>query len=334
MEVYILILFLSLIVAKYGNNKGIYWCFFLILMFFSTFRGMEVGGDTAVYQWAFSDTEAVTGSTIKSYEFGYLLLNLFVFYFIQDYTFFLGVTSFLVLFPIFYFTPRYSKNYNVIVSFYVLLYNYNFSLCFVRQFIAISILYVGYLACASTHKKKYLVIAVLIATLFHQSSIAFLILLLFVNKRYNRNLVSLLIVLSYFVGRLNIIIPILRLFGITSFYSGDLAGEMVFTLNGFIMTIYFAYIAYICDEESFIMYTMMIGLLAFNVLVFNTNLSRLNWSLSIVQILILGNMKLLPRFQKNVKIHKALSYVYAITLYIAFLVADQGKILPYTFSFE
>ena len=222
----------------------------------------------------------------------------------------------------------------MIVAFYVLLYNYNFSLCFTRQFIAISILYVGYLACASTHRMKYLVIAILIATLFHQSSIVFLILLLFVNKRYNRNIVSLLIVLSYFVGRLNIIIPILSMFGITSFYSGELAGDMVFTLNGFIMTIYFAYIAYVCDEDSFIMYTMLVGLLVFNMLVFNTNLSRLNWSLSIVQILILGNMKLLPRFQKNVKIHKALSYVYAITLYIAFLVADQGKILPYTFSFE
>lgn len=335
MGVYILILILSLFVALFGKNKAIYWGFFLFLMFISTFRGMEVGGDTGYYLSAFVDTDAVKGSTIKTYEFGYLFLNLIVYYFTHNYTVLLGVTSFLVLFPVFFFTPKYCKYYNVIVAFYVLLYNFNFSLCFVRQFIAISILYVGYLMCASTHKKKYLFFSIIIATLFHQTSIALLILLPFVRKkRYNRELASILIILSYFIGRLNLHIQVFHLYGITTLYSGILTGDMVFTINGLIMTIYFAYIAYICNEDSFIMYTMMIGLLVFNMLVFNTNLSRLNWSMSIVQIIILGNMKLYPRFQKYAIIHKGLSYIYTITLYVVFLAADQGKILPYEFSFD
>jgi hypothetical protein len=92
MEVYILLMVLSLFVAKFGKNKAVYWGFFLVLMFFSTFRSMDVGGDTEYYRWAFEDTESVKGSTIKTYEFGYLFLNLLVFYFIQDYTVFLRLS--------------------------------------------------------------------------------------------------------------------------------------------------------------------------------------------------------------------------------------------------
>lgn len=333
MEVYILLMVLSLFVAKFGKNKAVYWGFFLVLMFFSTFRSMDVGGDTEYYRWAFEDTESVKGSTIKTYEFGYLFLNLLVFYFIQDYTVFLGVTSFLVLFPIFFFSSKYSKRCHEIVAFYVLLYNFNFSLCFIRQFIAISILYGGYLICANTHKKKHLIIATLLATLFHQTSIIMLVLLPFVKLKYNRKLVAAIIFFSFFIGRLNPFISIMGMFGITSFYSGDVAGEMVFTFTGFIMTTYFAYIAYISNEKPFLLYTMMVGLLFFNMLVFNTNLSRINWSLYIVQTVILANMTLLPSLKKNVVANKIFSYAYAVILYVYFVLANQGEVVPYSFSF-
>jgi hypothetical protein len=123
------------------------------------------------------------------------------------------------------------------------------------------------------------------------------------------------------------------MFGITSFYSGDVAGEMVFTFTGFIMTTYFAYIAYISNEKPFLLYTMMVGLLFFNMLVFNTNLSRINWSLSIVQTVILANMTLLPSLKKNVVANKIFSYAYAVILYVYFVLANQGEVVPYSFSF-
>lgn len=331
MEIYILIMFLALLVAWVGKDKVIYWGFFVVLMFVSTFRGMDVGGDTEYYQWAFEDTEAVKGVTIKSFEYGYLFLNFLVSYFSDNYTVFLAVASFLILFPVFFVTPFFSNKYNVIIAFYVLLYNFNFSLCFVRQFIAISILYVGFLLCSSTHKKIYLLITVVLASLFHQTSIFLLTLLPFVNLKYHRIFISILIVLSYFIGRLNIIIPFFSQFGIESFYSESLAGEMVFTMNGLIMTFYFAFIAYISKEDSFLLYTMAIGLFIFNMFVFNTNISRFNWSFSIVQVLILGNQKLIPSFQKKEILCRVLSFSYAITLYVMFLSANQGKVVPYEF---
>lgn len=331
MEIYILIMFLALLVAWVGKNKAIYWGFFLVLMVISTFRGIDVGGDTEYYQWAFEDTEAVRGVTIKSFEYGYLFLNFAVYHFTDNYTVFLGVVSFLILFPVFFVTPIFSKKYNIVIAFYVLLYNFNFSLCFVRQYIAISILYVGFLLCSSTHKKIYLLITVVLASLFHQTSIFLLILLPFVNLKYHRIFISILIFLSYFIGRLNIVIPFFSQFGIESLYSESLAGEMVFSMNGFIVTSYFAFIAYVSKEDSFLLYTMAIGLVIFNMLVFNTNISRLNWSLSIVQVLVLGNLKMISFFQKKETLCRFFSYAYAITLYIIFLLANQGKVVPYEF---
>ena len=136
-------------------------------------------------------------------------------------------------------------------------------------------------------------------------------------------------ILSYFVGRLNVLMILLGMFGFSTLYSLPLSGDVNFTINGLLMTLYLSFFSYICKEDDFLMFVMVIGVVLFNCLVFNTDISRINWSFSIVQIFILANMNTLKRYNRRIMLVG--SVIYSISLYVSFLIANQGGVVPYEF---
>lgn len=143
---------------------------FLILWLIQALRDEYIGTDLKFYVPTF-----LNGNwSAYSVESGYVALNTTLRSFTDSTQALLAIVSFITLYPVSYIFKRYSENICLSYIIFASLVVYHFTFSGLRQAIAIGIIVLSYIF-INKHKLIPFVACVLIATLFHVSSIVFII---------------------------------------------------------------------------------------------------------------------------------------------------------------
>lgn len=178
----LLSLMLSFIGCKMKNKKhALVFKFLSILPFFliSAFR-YNVGTDYD-FRYVSSFYYLKMGKSIPNLELGYKLLNKLILLFTSNFIWIFIITSFLIIFPIFYTFFKKSKNPILSIALFFLGGFFFQSLNMLRQYISIAIVF---LSVDDLYNKKYkrFILSIVIAYFFHSISIIYLILIFIKNK--------------------------------------------------------------------------------------------------------------------------------------------------------
>lgn len=165
----IILLVLSL---RKKTNKILLFLIFSVLFVLSAFRDFSIGTDTEGYLMLFERLKY--GIDIRQ-EPLWQLLNKLIIYMGGDFEALLMASAFLILFPIFYVSKKYSVNPILSIFFYYTLYFYFASMNITRQTVAVSFVLLAMMFLYEK-KKKWFFIFVFIAAGFHTSAIAAIIL--------------------------------------------------------------------------------------------------------------------------------------------------------------
>ena len=201
MVVYIALLFLLCILYALNqkrNNKKYLMFMFITLFLIYALRNIQVGRDISGYQevYMLSKQKNLTDFNYVYFEPGYTLFMGLCSHVGISFQWFLVLTSFIILFPVYLFIKNYSEDYIFSVVVYVCYIFFEFNLSALRQAIATSIVLCGLHILFS--RKKFPVLQylffVLLATTFHQSAALSLIFVpLFFFKNYKFGLICILL---------------------------------------------------------------------------------------------------------------------------------------------
>lgn len=196
MTLFITVVFIFLICSLLPLNKQylILPFSFTFLFVFSAFRGFEVGTDTYNYLDYYEKLSSGEEWVRILAEPSWGVINDIAIYFFNDFRAVLIISALITLLPLSYVLYKYSKNPMFSLFIYLTSYFYLASMNIMRQMMSASI---GLIAIMMLIKgRKFWFIAfVLISSLFHTSSLFFLV-LLFINRLPDKD--ALLITLSIF----------------------------------------------------------------------------------------------------------------------------------------
>lgn len=193
MILYIILIVMILLGGCLGINdtqraKKIYLTFiFSILTLVSSLRAYSVGVDTMQYIKAYTLIKNIPWSEYGTlwYEWGFFALCKVLNYITSDPQILILVSSIFIMSSVGRFIYKNSSNV-VISSFLFLTLNLYFNyMNIMRQAIAISIILIGYEYLKENKLIKYSAIVIL-ASLFHQSALCCLVLIIFKKIRYNK----------------------------------------------------------------------------------------------------------------------------------------------------
>lgn len=225
---------------------------FIPLLLVSALRGPNVGTDTENYLYGFKLIKEAAFNEVFNvvrYEPGYVLLVKFISLLVDHEQVLLIVTSIIVLIGIFIFIYLNSPNVMLSVFLYLALYLYFFSFNGVRQAIAMSIVVSGFHYILERKFLKYLLIIIL-ASLFHQTSIIFIIFYFFYGIKVNlKNVFFILGVFSIMFFYLESIIKFAVSFfdGLSYLLNTSLlsnSGGLLFPIINLAVLIFILYIKY------------------------------------------------------------------------------------------
>lgn len=155
----------------------------LVMMVLAMFRGINVGSDTEAYHQIFN--QIITNpeySHSSRYEVGYVLLNQLVGKITTDPQGVIMVTSFFYYIVFIWFIKKYSQDYSfVLVLFYLMVFSETINI--IRQQIATAFILIAIDRILNKQTIRSLV-WIIIATLFHDSAIVFLILPIMPHIKY------------------------------------------------------------------------------------------------------------------------------------------------------
>jgi hypothetical protein len=182
----ILYVFLDKTTLKKSLKKNIFFVItFLLLFLISGFRSFNVGTDTMQYVNSYSFYSNYGFDVVRFgqiYEPGFMLLMILASKISGSARFFLLITSFFINFSVLHFIKAFSKDYLASICIYICSCQFLVSMCMVRQFIAISIVLLGFKFLLKGQNFKFIIVC-LIASMFHYFSVLFLMLLVFKKIR-------------------------------------------------------------------------------------------------------------------------------------------------------
>lgn len=193
MLLYIIIWFLLLFASRYPQKKILFICLFLLTLL-AGLRGNTIGFDTHIYNNIFIWIAEGVNYPIEP---TWYYLNKLVGLVGGDFNLFLWIVSFLTLFFLGFAFIRCSPNPVFSLFLYYSLYAYLNSYNGMRQFLAISLVIVGY---TYLPRVKIFILYVLLAMSFHASAIVSLGALLYKILVMKRSLVILGIMFSFLLG--------------------------------------------------------------------------------------------------------------------------------------
>lgn len=185
------------------KSKGIIICAFLIFFCFSAFRAYDVGNDTYEYHRIFVRICACTSlrEALSStrFEFGYALLNYVVSRFTKNYTILLLLINAFYYWSSFNLIKKYGKDMGrIILLFFSLQLAYD-PLVIQRQCIAMAFFYFAIPALIKRKKLQYCLL-ILLACLFHISSIILFALVFITNYDFSDRRIVRIWTGSLFIG--------------------------------------------------------------------------------------------------------------------------------------
>src|SRR5690625_3234240 len=177
---------------------------FIPLFILSSLRSSDIGTDTKNYLSGFNSIKYADFDNVYDvvrWEVGYVFLNKISSYLSEHPNIILIITSFIALLGVFYFIYKNSTSVILSVYLYLTLYLYFFSFNGIRQAIAMSIIVMGLHFIIQRKLLKYLIM-VIIATLFHETAILFIMLYFIYNLKltYKNVLITLSSFFLIFLG--------------------------------------------------------------------------------------------------------------------------------------
>lgn len=200
---------------------------FIIIMLFLwviiAFRHEDIGNDTSTYLSFFSSIcNSVEIST--RFEIGYVFLNKVISLFTDDPHIFLIILSSLTMFFTSLFIWKYSENKTLSAILFFFVY-FTIYISALRWSIAITFLLYAYQSLKKDRKFTFL-LYVLIATLFHTTSIYFLIIIVGKYIKFNKMYFSLVFLLTFLISVSGVLNYILQFF-VGDYYINYLLGDRV-----------------------------------------------------------------------------------------------------------
>lgn len=330
MLIYILIWISLLLCSWKKNNVGLMWVNIVFLSLFAGLRALNIGIDTINY---YDIWNWIAGGGGDFVEPGWYLMNKGMQNMGGSYNLLLWIVSLITLIPMGKLAGKYSPNPSLSLFFYYSII-FLLSLNIMRQILAVSIVWIGYLFLVRGHWKKYL-FWTLLAAMIHYTALCALF-LVFVNKiRLSENrcfwwtLISFAggfllnaNILSLFIGRYAVYLQDGQGFR-TNLVSVYLLGGL---MNAFYLFIYFT--SFKEERNSWWMKIYFIGIILMNLTAQLELGTRLILYFTGIQIIVL------PLYIRHNKIsNKSLLYslliLYAGILYMKLLIGDPLQIIPY-----
>lgn len=303
----------------------------IILFFIIAFRALSVGTDTSNYQNHFL---YISHGTSIDIEFLWFYLNKIIAYYNGDFSNVLQLAALLTLVPIYIVIGKKSIYPLLSVFFYLAFYYYFYSFNIMRQGIAMSW---GLLTIVSfiEGKKKWVVLFLPIAILFHYSA-AIILPMLFIVYLFCKKKVEYTLPLQIGTMVLGLFLYELIIQSLTKhFYSNysEIQGLNFFGnfISLLLLNALFILIKKITINRDYWYYFFLVFILLSNVLVRIPYGNRITMFLGILQIVFLPNLL----GAKIPKVYKGLIYpliiVYAIFLFSRKI--GSGEIFPYINNF-
>lgn len=216
MIIYLIMLFLSLMFCSFykraetKNMKITYVILSFLPFFFVSGLRYDVGTDY-LFRYAPDYLIIYEGGNIPNLEIAMKLIMKFCCLLTRDYSIFFILTSFVINSLVFIAIYKYSNNPFLSIIVYFANSSFFLSMNLVRQYISVSFLLIAFLYYIQEDKKVFPIILIIIATLFHTSSIIFLP-ILFLNKKSNSNILLIILSLLILILGFRIVNPILNFF--------------------------------------------------------------------------------------------------------------------------
>lgn len=200
--IYILIVGVGFFISGKKRQKTVLLISCIYLFILLSFRSVEVGTDTAVYCEEFLKYGHYSWTKVFSLgtNYGFYIFNKFLSYvFPNSYTGYLTVVAFITSISIWYFLKDNSEDYALSQIMLLALGFILFFLSGIKQTLAMSILFFAY---EKLKQKKFaaFILLTIIATLFHNTALIFLLALPIFALKNNKNflwLAPLVIILCY-----------------------------------------------------------------------------------------------------------------------------------------
>ena len=339
MGIYLLIFFVVLISVKLNNTKkiGAFDIFILLLLIFVA--GLRnVGTDYMMYKYIYFNP---TVSSADKVELGFkLLINIVYYFFNEKYYIFFLICSAISIIPIFMTFKKNCTYFGFALLVFISLGFYTLSFNIVRQFIALSIFIYALKYIRDKKLIKY-IISIMVAILFHTTSLVVLIAYFFGNAKINKKnliFIFLILLMSGFLFNpiFNFVVNNISIYKMYANYSGVDAGIGTYLVNFiYIIIILFNILNYdkitknnfdkICVKISTISVAFIILSLQ------NILFARLIYYFFIPAIIPFSNIFDFFKDCKTKKIFKIIIVIILLIVYILNIVSFNG-VYPYDFT--
>ena len=336
MYIYVIIIVLIIILGyilkpsqNQKNKKKYLILIFTILTIVSAIRNYTVGVDTEQFCRAF---EYIGGMSISNaientrYELGFVLLCKLLSFISDNSQILIIATSIIIMTTIAKFIYEESDDVVLSTLLFVLLNYYAMYMNVMRQAMAIAIIIISYKAFLKNGKNIKFTLAVLVASLFHQSALVMLILIFFRNKKFSKKyyFISLLIGFLVFVFADKLFSILLSIFSSYQDYQTSVFAESNYfaaIFNAIVLFIFYTVgIIYIdfkntkkSDSINFYAYMVMINFLLYIATIKISIFTRATTYFNIFNII------WIPAFIKNIQNKLAMQIILLMLLFFTIL---------------
>ena len=332
MQIYLILIIILGALALKPDSKWAIATSFCLLFTLSALRALTVGTDvSSIYYWQF-----IYHSDVRSIEYGWYYLRELV-ALTGSYRLLLVVTSAVILCPVYYVASQHRAHALWIVLLFVLLYDYCYSLNAIRQYISISIVFLGSLYLKSRFDWRFY-LCVLIASLFHVSALVMLILPLLDRVKLNEWYVIAALLIAYVVGyfnRMEFMSGILAKYnyGYLQYFSEEYMRDISFSLNRLLLNMLVIVLLLLTNKDSLWLKVFAAGVLILDLFPMFPDVCRIAKYFLIFQILLYPALEFKKVTTKEMRlIVKSGVWVYALFLFFYLLSANVGGVVPYSFA--
>lgn len=332
-------LLFAIIAALISEKNNVLVFLFVVLVFFASIKSILVGTDTLnyytyfIYNNVLSEDHIFQGTQRLWWFFNYCIYTFF------NYDVFLIVCYSIAYYGIFLCIKRYSLNYFLSLLLFVLLFFYFSSFNVMRQYIALGIVMLGYDNLIKNKKNNY-IYCLIIAALFHFSSIiAFPLLFVEKLKIEKKIIVTILVVASFLLGFIfyeisnKLILSLSLLMSETKYliYLENFNPDERNLYTNMVINIVFLISYYVCkNKNDFFLKLYFVFIVLSNFLGAVGQGNRLFLYFQISMIFVLPNVYMSIDNRKLAPFYFVFIMIYSIGVFYLSLMSNSGEIIPYS----
>ena len=337
MAVYVsLALWLGLCALLGNRCRNIIWLNILLLSLVNGLRDVSIGVDTSNYYDIWNWISQGAGDYIEP---GWYFLNRIIQSLGGGYNLLLWIAALITFFPIGWIGRRCVHNPSLVLLFYYLITFYLQSFNMMRQDLAISLVFLGYMNLFSGNKKRYF-FWIALSCLFHYTAFVALFVLLLPKNLISSQMKVVTLLLSSFMGSFLLTPDFLSmLIGPYAVYLQDGQGIRDSVLTAYVLGALVNILYVIIYKtikpgyrNTWFMKVYFAGIVVMNLTTQLELGTRIVLYFTILQVIVFPVYMQYNCF-KNKSVAVVLALTYAIVLFFKYLIGDPLQICPYKFYF-